>query len=208
VHRRRPTGGGGGKLTPDRARARRDPGPRKAARPEPARSQENAAAQRQNKIQNDSAPAAPGGPELPLGSAQASPRINRLSTTSPPSAAHAVGGVERGASSLRRRIDRPEGACRSKKSKKICLGCEFFLASLAFERMYQFTTHSHVPMALVVMQRRNASFLADPVSVDRSREGGRYGCFRTQGLRALARRNSSDDPSRPRLRRSGRQRTQ
>ena len=27
----------------------------------------------------------------------------------------------------------------------------------------QITTHSHVPMALVVMQRRNASFLAVPV---------------------------------------------
>src|SRR5262249_54190465 len=38
---------------------------------------------------------------------------------------------------------------------------------------------------IVVMQRRSASFLAEPVIVGRSREGGRYGCNPTQGRSAL-----------------------
>jgi hypothetical protein len=41
-----------------------------------------------------------------------------------------------GVASLRKRIDRSENASRRKKSKKISSEREFFLASLAFERMY------------------------------------------------------------------------
>jgi len=48
-------------------------------------------------------------------------------------------------------------------------------------------------MALVVMQRRNASFLA--VRPDRrSREGGRYGCNPCVGCRALSWRRSARHP--------------
>ena len=70
--------------------------------------------------------------------------------------------------------------------EKIRGGLNFPLRPRVLSVSMQITTHSHVPMALVVMQRRNASFLAEPVEMDRSREGGRYGCNPTQGRSALA----------------------
>jgi hypothetical protein len=70
--------------------------------------------------------------------------------------------------------------------KKTDDGANFLLHRREMSVSNEITTHSHVPMALVVMQRRNASFLAEPVTVGRSREGGRYGCYTTQGRSALA----------------------
>jgi hypothetical protein len=48
-------------------------------------------------------------------------------------------------------------------SKKIRGASNFLLHRREMSVSNEITTHSHVPMALVVMQRRNASFLAEPV---------------------------------------------
>jgi len=47
--------------------------------------------------------------------------------------------------------------------KKNCGAANFLLHRREMSVSNEITTHSHVPMALVVMQRRNASFLAEPV---------------------------------------------
>jgi len=48
-----------------------------------------------------------------------------------------VSGVTRVVASLRGRIERSANALPRKKFKKKSVGREFFLASLAFERMYE-----------------------------------------------------------------------
>jgi hypothetical protein len=49
----------------------------------------------------------------------------------------ALDSVPSAAASFRRRIDRKTNASPRKNSKKISIACEFFLASLGFERIYE-----------------------------------------------------------------------
>ncbi|MGH7088161.1 MAG: hypothetical protein ACREFQ_04615 [Stellaceae bacterium] len=76
--------------------------------------------------------------------------------------------------------------CCGEGGEKIFHGARFFLETHGDARIYPPRDAIRTCLwPIVVMQRRSASFLADPVTVGRSREGGRYGCNPTQGRSAL-----------------------